>query len=1226
VTGVLVVLVAAFAAVPALADPDEQAVPITNPDLPLGCGIDIHVILDESTSIGQAGATNDVRRAFSAFTSALKNTGSRMAVSEFSTVARLPLPGTASQNYTTVTDSTIATVFNPYINNGYSPNGSTNWEDGFRMGRYFLPRPSPDTPHLTVFITDGDPNVVINDSQVTPTEYTSKVPLASNETTSAQNNAAKDRAVPNANAVKAQGSHILAVAVGAGLNSQASLNRIIDVSGPDVFTGTGTFDLSTDDVYRVPNFSELEEAMREAAFQLCAPSVNVRKQVDVNPDPAVDDLQPGPDWSMTATATPTPASWVLPAGATGPTATTTTGPDGFANFQWTTATPTSSTVSVSEVVQQGYFNDPTKTTCTYRTPDTPTDQPLPGLTVTTGGFTGTVPDEAIVTCTMVNRITPAPAVTIEKSTNGDDADAPPGPFVPNGSPVNWTYSVTNTGNVPLTNVAVSDDQGVAVTCPATTLAVGVTEVCTATGTAAPGPYANIGTVTATGAQQQVTDSDPSHYVGVAPGIDIEKATNGADADFAPGPFVPVGDPVTWTYRVTNTGNSPLTGVTVTDDQGVVVTCPQATLAVAASMDCTAPAAAAVAGQYENRADVVGQSPVGPVQDSDVSHYFGEDASIDVEKFINGQDADTPPGVQVSVGKSVAWTFQITNTGNVPLRWSLTDTQFTAAACPRLLQIAPGQTIHCFGPLGATAQAGLHTNVATATGTAPSGATVDDTDPANYFGVEGGITLKKFTNGFDADNPPGPFLTVGSPITWTYQVTNSGNSALTDLAVTDLRGVAVTCPVATLAAGASTTCTGAGAAAPAQYTNLARATALTPLDEPVSDVDPSNYYGAVPGIHLEKDTNGVDADTPADAPFIPVGSAVLWTYTATNTGNTALTGVTVSDDRGVPVTCPQTTLAAGAEMQCTASGTAATGSYENTGTVTGTDPTSATVSDDDPSHYFGSVSAIRVKKFTNGADADAPPGPRIAPGAPVTWTYQVTNPGNVAIRYVKLVDDKGLRPTLTGGDANGNGDLDPGETWSYRASGTAAPGQYANTATASGFDVLEKPVSDTDPSHYLAELAPPQPSPPQPKPDLRLRKKAMSKHVRSGHSVRFRLRVRNVGDGAARNVKVCDPMPQGLVITRAHGARARGGRACFTVRRLGAHRSRTFTVRARAVITARAHKVCNVATRTARGVKKRRARACVRVLPAVAGGGCSSAFGTLLHESPIGDRPRAHAAC
>ena len=44
-----------------------------------------------------------------------------------------------------------------------------------------------------------------------------------------------------------------------------------------------------------------------------------------------------------------------------------------------------------------------------------------------------------------------------------------------------------------------------------------------------------------------------------PSIDIEKSTNGEDADQAPGPSILVGNPVAWEYRVTNTGTINLTG-------------------------------------------------------------------------------------------------------------------------------------------------------------------------------------------------------------------------------------------------------------------------------------------------------------------------------------------------------------------------------------------------------------------------------------------------------------------------------------------------------------------------------------------------------------------------------------------------------------------------------------------------------------------------------------------
>ena len=255
----------------------------------------------------------------------------------------------------------------------------------------------------------------------------------------------------------------------------------------------------------------------------------------------------------------------------------------------------------------------------------------------------------------------------------------------NPTPVTWTYVVTNTGNVTLSNIDVADDQpGVTVSCPSGSLAPGTSKTCTATGTAERGPYANLGSVTATDPfGTDVTDTDPSHYFGAASGIDIEKSTNGADADNAPGPVVPIGNPITWTYVVTNTGDTPLTGVAVTDDQGVTVTCPQANLAPNESMTCTAPAATAEPGQYENVGTARASSPTRIVRDSDASHYFGEDASIDIEKSTNGADADNAPGPFVTVGDRVTWIYDVTNTGNVPLSWATDDDQIGALACPRI---------------------------------------------------------------------------------------------------------------------------------------------------------------------------------------------------------------------------------------------------------------------------------------------------------------------------------------------------------------------------------------------------------------------------------------------------------------------------------------------------------------------------------------------------------------
>jgi hypothetical protein len=220
------------------------------------------------------------------------------------------------------------------------------------------------------------------------------------------------------------------------------------------------------------------------------------------------------------------------------------------------------------------------------------------------------------------------SVSIVKATNGQDANSAPGPVVTVGSTVTWTYVVT-AGGRDVTNIAVTDDQGVTVTCPFTSLLAGTSMTCTASGIAVPGQYANIGTVNARDAGGPVFASDPSHYYGQPAGlITLVKATNGQDANLPPGPVLAVGAAVNWTYAVTNTGTQSITNVAVTDDQGVVVTCPQNTLAVNASMTCTA-SGTAQAGQYTNVGTVTATHPVfGTIVATDPSHYFGQSENFD----------------------------------------------------------------------------------------------------------------------------------------------------------------------------------------------------------------------------------------------------------------------------------------------------------------------------------------------------------------------------------------------------------------------------------------------------------------------------------------------------------------------------------------------------------------------------------------------------------------------
>jgi uncharacterized repeat protein (TIGR01451 family) len=216
----------------------------------------------------------------------------------------------------------------------------------------------------------------------------------------------------------------------------------------------------------------------------------------------------------------------------------------------------------------------------------------------------------------------------------------------------------------------------------------------------------------------------------------------------------------------------------------------------------------------------------------------------------------------------------------------------------------------------------------------------------------GLSIIKKTNGTNNQTAPGPTIEVGTPISWTYDVRNTGNVALTSVTVTDSKGAAVSCPASVLAAGASMTCTASGTAVAGQNDSTGSVTGTAPGGGSVSASDPEHYFGAAPAITITTLTNGTNNDT-APGLLIVTGTALTWTYQVKNTGNVTLTGIAVTDSV-LNAVCTIPTLAAGATSSCTKTGTAAAGQHTNTGTATGTDPTGAKVSASNPDNYKGVV--------------------------------------------------------------------------------------------------------------------------------------------------------------------------------------------------------------------------------------------------------------------------------
>ena len=121
---------------------------------------------------------------------------------------------------------------------------------------------------------------------------------------------------------------------------------------------------------------------------------------------------------------------------------------------------------------------------------------------------------------------------------------------------------------------------------------------------------------------------------------------------------------------------------------------------------------------------------------------------------------------------------------------------------------------------------------------------------------------------------------------------------------------------------------------------------------------------------------------------------------------------------------------------TASGTAITGNYSNTGTASGSYTDSAghsrTDTATDASSYFGADPQIAIDKVTVDGTTSGD-GLNILTGESISWRYTVTNVGNVPLSNVTVTDSKaGVTPAYVSGDTNGDGKLDLTETWIYAA--------------------------------------------------------------------------------------------------------------------------------------------------------------------------------------------------
>ncbi|MDH7444065.1 DUF7507 domain-containing protein, partial [Aquimarina sp. 2201CG14-23] len=594
-----------------------------------------------------------------------------------------------------------------------------------------------------------------------------------------------------------------------------------------------------------------------------------------------------------------------------------------------------------------------------------------------------------------------------------------------GDTINYVFTVSNTGNIDLTGISVTD--ALVTVTPATPidLVVGASDNSTYTATytitagdITAGSFSNTATATATDplGGPDITDAsdDPDDATDVDPDNDgspddptvtdlsqplLDITKTGVLDDTNGNGFADAGENITYTFAITNTGNVDLTGINVTDF-GAIIT-PTTTIdLVAGASDSTTYTAIHMltqadidSGSYTNQATVSGLDP----------------------NMITVTDLSDDPNDP---------------TDNDPNTDGSPDD-------PTVIML-----------------------------------------PAN-----GSISITKAT-----DVPvDGSYDTVGENISYTIEISNNGNVTLTNVVITDANADMITpSTVNSIDPGEIITVTATHIITQADIdagsvTNVAQVTSEDPNGMPIEDLtsdDPNTPTLDDPTITVVDQTPELTLikvqDAPADGAYDTVGEVITYMLTVTNSGNTTLTNVVVNDanaDAGsiTPAVIP--TLASGASVMVTAAHTITqadldAGVVVNQADVTGDAPDGSPVTDlsDDPTTPDPDDATITITNLTPLGDLAvtkvADQGLFTTVGDVITYTIVVTNTGNVTMNNITITD---ANATITSGSPIVS--LIPGGMATVTAEhivtqADMVAGQVINSAIAEGTTPLGEIITET----------------------------------------------------------------------------------------------------------------------------------------------------------------------
>ncbi len=285
-----------------------------------------------------------------------------------------------------------------------------------------------------------------------------------------------------------------------------------------------------------------------------------------------------------------------------------------------------------------------------------------------------------------------------------------------GELITYTFVVSNTGNMTLTDVTVTDPMVSNITCNSNTIPVAGSITCT-------GTYAvtqvdiDAGSVynlaTADSKESEPDTDDETVTLPQNPALMLEKTgTFDAGVDG----YADLGELITYTFTVYNTGNVTLHNISVSDPKVSPISCSATTIPVGQSVTCTGTHAVTQAdidaGFVYNLATA----------DSDQSEPDTDDETVTLPQnhaFTVAKTAN--PASMSEPGGPVTFTVIVNNTGNTTLNLSSlqddvygniadnTNADLNSTTCSVPQTILVGTFYECTFNADVTGEPGLYTN-------------------------------------------------------------------------------------------------------------------------------------------------------------------------------------------------------------------------------------------------------------------------------------------------------------------------------------------------------------------------------------------------------------------------------------------------------------------------------------------------------------------------------------